>query len=180
MEDSKSATLEHISNVNRIGAKFVVALKNRLIVHDKSKLRQPEKKYLDLHTVSLYGSTYMSDEYKKTLQEMSPGLKHHYSHNDHHPQFFKQWVCATCLGKYIGPELPDTCSCGDNRFTVLPDIFQMSILAITEMLIDWCAAVERHADGDILTSIEKNQKRFGYGDELKQILINTVKEMGCA
>ena len=150
MEDSKSATLEHISNVNRIGAKFVVSLKNRLIVHDKSKLRQPEKKYLDLHTVSLMGYTYMSDEYKTTLEKMSPGLKHHYSHNDHHPQFFKNGV------------------------------EDMSLLAIMEMLIDWCAASERHDDGDILTSIEKNQERFGYSDELKQIFITTVKEMGCA
>ena len=149
MEDSKSATLEHIQEVKRIGEKFVRSLKNRLIVHDKSKLKDPEKPYLDKYSSSLKGSTYMSKEYKEFLKLMGPGLDYHYSHNDHHPQFFKNGVKG------------------------------MSLIAITEMLIDWCAAVKRHADGDIMKSIEANQERFGYGDELKQIFINTVKEMDC-
>ena len=149
MEDSKSATLEHIAVVKRIGIKFVVALQNRLIVHDKSKLRAPEKRIFDIYTSKLKGSTYMSDEYKEFLKEMKPGLDHHYANNDHHPQYFDDGVKG------------------------------MSLIAVMEMLIDWCAAVQRHNDGDILTSIEKNQERFGYGDEVKQILLNTVKEMGC-
>jgi hypothetical protein len=45
------------------------------------------------------------------------------------------------------------------------------------MIVDWKAASERHADGDILRSIEINQSRFGYSDELKQILVNTVHEL---
>lgn len=45
---------------------------------------------------------------------------------------------------------------------------------ICEMIADWMAACKRHADGDIMKSIEINQKRFGYSDELKEILINTV------
>lgn len=52
----------------------------------------------------------------------------------------------------------------------------MNLLDIIEMLCDWSAAVSRH-DGDITESIEINQKRFGYGDELKQILLNTVASM---
>jgi hypothetical protein len=44
--------------------------------------------------------------------------------------------------------------------------------------MDWKAATLRHADGDILKSIEINQKRFGYSDDLKEIFKNTVKEMG--
>ena len=149
MEDSKSATLEHIATVRRIGIKFVVALQNRLIVHDKSKLRDPEKKYIAKYTSKLKGSTYMSEEYKEFLRAMKPGLDHHYANNDHHPQCFDDSVKG------------------------------MSLIAVMEMLIDWCAAVQRHDDGNILTSIELNQKRFGYGDEVKQILLNTVKEMGC-
>ena len=42
------------------------------------------------------------------------------------------------------------------------------------------AATLRHNDGDILKSIEINQKRFGYSDDLKAILLNTVKELGLA
>jgi hypothetical protein len=38
----------------------------------------------------------------------------------------------------------------------------------------------RHNDGDILRSVEINQKRFGYSDEMKQIFVNTIKELGFA
>ena len=148
MEDSRMATLEHIRNVKKIGLRFVRLLENRLIIHDKSKLKYPEKPILDEFTQSLKGSTYMSPEYNKFLKEMKPGLDHHYSLNDHHPQFFKNGIEG------------------------------MSLLSISEMLIDWCAAVRRHTDGDIMKSIEINQERYGFNDELKQIFINTVKEIG--
>jgi hypothetical protein len=39
------------------------------------------------------------------------------------------------------------------------------------------AATLRHKDGDIRRSVEINQKRFGYSDELKRIFLNTIKEM---
>ena len=47
-------------------------------------------------------------------------------------------------------------------------------LDILEMLCDWKAATLRHKDGDIRKSIEINQKRFGYSDELKRIFLNTL------
>jgi hypothetical protein len=53
----------------------------------------------------------------------------------------------------------------------------MSLLDVIEMLCDWKAATMRHADGDLSKSIEINQKRFGYSDELKSILINTAIEL---
>jgi hypothetical protein len=43
-----------------------------------------------------------------------------------------------------------------------------------EMIADWKAASLLHTDGDIFKSIEINQKRFGYSDELKSIFNNTV------
>jgi len=54
----------------------------------------------------------------------------------------------------------------------------MDLLDLVEMLCDWKAATERHKDGDLLRSIEQNQKRFLYSDELKQILINTAVRLG--
>lgn len=79
---------------------------------------------------------------------MKPALDHHYAHNRHHPEHF-----------------PD-------------GIRGMSLLDLVEMLADWKAATERHADGDLARSIEINQARFGYGDELKVVLRNTAKDMG--
>jgi hypothetical protein len=55
------------------------------------------------------------------------------------------------------------------------EIAKMNLIDITEMLCDWKAATLRHANGDIYKSIEFNQKRFGYSDEMKQVLINTVR-----
>jgi len=56
----------------------------------------------------------------------------------------------------------------------------MTLLDVVEMLCDWKAATQRHADGDILKSVEINQKRFGYSDELKAILRNTIFDLGWA
>jgi hypothetical protein len=53
----------------------------------------------------------------------------------------------------------------------------MSLLDLIEMAMDWWAASMRHNDGNVFKSVEINQKRFGYSDELKQILMNTYVEM---
>ena len=58
-------------------------------------------------------------------------------------------------------------------------IDRMSLVDIVEMLMDWWAASERHADGDITKSIEINQKRFGYSDELRKIFLNIITALRC-
>jgi hypothetical protein len=75
---------------------------------------------------------------------MKPALDHHYAMNSHHPEHFATGIQG------------------------------MSLLDVLEMLCDWKAATLRHNDGDIRRSIELNQKRFGYSDELKAILLNTL------
>jgi hypothetical protein len=50
----------------------------------------------------------------------------------------------------------------------------MSLLALIEMLCDWKAST----DGDLRRSIEVNQQRFGYSDELRSILVMTAQELG--
>ena len=49
-----------------------------------------------------------------------------------------------------------------------------------EMLADWKAASERHEDGDIRVSIEKNTDRFHLDphETLVQILHNTANDLG--
>ena len=51
----------------------------------------------------------------------------------------------------------------------------MNLIDIIEMLCDWKAATMRHNDGNIYKSIDLNQKRFKYSNELKDIFINTAK-----
>jgi hypothetical protein len=143
--DSSKDTLDHISKV----AEFITTLAADLIakasVHDASKLIEPEKSIFDEYTPKLAGSTYGSDEYKGYLKGMGMGLQHHYSENRHHPEHFEN------------------------------GIMDMTLVDLCEMIADWKAATLRHNNGDIFRSIELNQSRFKYSDELKQILINTVK-----
>ena len=89
----------------------------------------------------------INDEEKAENEEdFERAWEHHYTVNSHHPEY---WI-------------------HDNV------ILDMSLPAILEMLCDWKASSERHADGNIYRSIEINQSRFGYSDEVKDILKNTV------
>lgn len=144
---SREQTEKHIVRVQELVGKTIVNLARRAAVHDDSKLQSPEVEIFEEFTPKLAGSTYGSDEYKQFLKEMKPALDHHYAANSHHPEHYDNGIKG------------------------------MSLLDLLEMVCDWKAATERHNDGNILKSIEINQKRFGYGDELKQIFLNTVKEL---
>jgi hypothetical protein len=150
MDSVKAETLMHIRRVQALVGAAIRNLSARQDAHDTSKLESPEAETFEEYTAKLKGSTYGSDEYKRFLAEMKPALDHHYAHNSHHPE---HW--------------PD-------------GIRGMSLLDLIEMLLDWKAATERHADGNILKSIEINQKRFGYSDDLKMVFLNTVRELGLA
>jgi len=142
--DSAPATYDHISNVRSFLQQITEDLLIRGYTHDQSKLMNPEKEIFDEFTPKLKNTTYGSDEYKQYLEEMGGALKHHYEFNRHHPEHFEKGIAG------------------------------MNLVDMMEMLCDWKAATKRHADGDIVRSINQNQKRFGYSDELKQILLNTV------
>lgn len=142
----KCMTREHIWNVHALLNLMVKDLMDRALVHDASKLENPEADTFEEYTHKLKGSTYGSDEYKQFLADMKPALDHHYANNRHHPEFHDQGIKG------------------------------MSLLDLVEMLCDWKAATMRHEDGNIMRSIEINQERFGYSDELKQILVNTINQ----
>lgn len=61
------------------------------------------------------------------------------------------------------------------RFNLRSKFLQMDLIDLMEMMCDWKAATLRHNDGDINKSLEINQKRFGYSDELKEIMKNSLK-----
>ena len=143
--NARAETYKHILNVQKFIFNVIRILLNRASTHDNSKLMPPEEEYFEKYTPLLSSVTYGSEEYKKYCKEMKPAIDHHQSVNFHHPEFFKN------------------------------GIKDMTLIDLTEMLCDWKAASLRHKTGDIFRSIELNQKRFGYSDELKQIFINTIK-----
>lgn len=143
--DSTVDTLLHIKRVNQLLTEAASELLRRAAVHDDSKLKSPEKELFDEYTSKLKGCTYGSDEYKEFLAGLKVALDHHYENNSHHPEHYQNGV---------------------NGF----DLFDL-----LEMFVDWCAATERHADGDIMKSIEINKTRFNLSDQVCDIFRNTVE-----
>ena len=146
--DSRPDTWAHIHAVQGYLHGIAADLHERAWEHDQSKLHPPEVEVFNEFTPKLRDSTYGSDEYKAFLAAMGEGLRHHYDSNSHHPE------------NHAG------------------GIRGMDLLEITEMLCDWKAATERHADGDLRRSIEQNAERFGYGEEIKTLLLNTATNRG--
>lgn len=144
--DSTEDTMKHIYRVEELLNKVSELLSVRGYEHDQSKLISPEKELFDEMTTKLKEVKYGSEEYKECLNKLKPALDHHYANNSHHPEHYPNGINGMCL------------------------------IDLIEMLADWKAAGERHADGgDIMRSIEINSKRFNIDPQLKQILINTVK-----
>lgn len=142
--DSRPETYQHIGVVREYLTVVVNELLVRALDHDASKLEEPELEMYDRVTPRLKHSTYGSDEYKGFLADMGPALQHHYQANRHHPEHHEN------------------------------GIKDMNLIDLVEMVCDWVAASERHADGDPHRSIDINQDRFGYSDDVKAILHNTV------
>lgn len=141
----KEQTQEHINTVGKLLSVCLEQLVERRSSHDRSKLLSPEAEIFEVMTARLKGSTYGSPEYAAMLAEMKPALDHHYASNRHHPEHHAEGIKG------------------------------MNLIDLLEMVCDWKAATLRHADGSIEKSLEINQKRFGYSDELKSILRNTVQ-----
>jgi len=146
--DSKPDTMAHIYRVASLLQDVIDDLHARLTVHDDSKLMEPERPVFDRVTPKLKALTYGSDEYKASLAEMGEALTHHYAANRHHPEHFDAGISG------------------------------MNLVDLIEMLCDWKAATERHADGSIGKSLEINKDRFGIPYDLMTILRNTVRDWG--
>lgn len=176
--DSRYDTIEHILRVRELISVMRNKLEARGVAHDRSKLGPNEKPILDRVTPKLKGLTYGSDEYKASLAEMGPALAHHYAHNSHHPEHYQKQVCIICFSEYPNDYKKRCKECGNGQMTNEPNISGMSLLDVLEMLCDWKAATERHADGNIDRSLKVNRERFNISAQLHAILENTVLEMG--
>ena len=163
-------TLTHIRQVQKYLHMVAAKLMERARVHDVSKLCEPELSTFDEFTGKLKHSTYGSDEYKGFLAAMKPALDHHYANNRHHPEHFGLHICIQCGAD----DRVEPCMCGGPRRA---DMSRMTLLDLIEMFVDWKAATERHANGDLDKSITTNKQRFGYGDELESIFRATASEL---
>lgn len=145
--DSKNDTLKHITRVRHYIDLVQTELWLRATTHDQSKLYPPEKRLFDLYTPKLKYVTFGSVRYREYLIELTKALDHHYSHNRHHPQFFSNGIMG------------------------------MNLVDLIEMICDWKAAAERHADGDISKSLDINAGRFNIPPSIVKVLANTVEDI---
>ena len=141
-------TSEHIQQVQNAIQFMLVNLRRRSVVHDQSKMSEPEKPIFDEVSPKLQILEYGSDEYKAALEGMGEALQHHYSVNSHHPEHYENGIDG------------------------------MSLLDLVEMFADWYAAGKRMNDGSMTNSIDVGSKRFGMSEQLKSIFLNTAVEMG--
>jgi hypothetical protein len=146
--DSRPDTLRHALRVGELMVQAITELAERAVRHDRSKTEPPEVDMFDEWTPKLRDSTYGSEEYKGFLAAMGPALQHHYAVNRHHPEHFPDGVGG------------------------------MTLLDLVEMLADWRAAGERHADGSMRRSLAVQRERFGLSDQLHAILYNTAEHLG--
>lgn len=176
--DSTQDTLKHIQQVQGLLSFIQAEIEQRALVHDVSKLNAPEKELFDEFTPKLAALTYGSDEYKECLKQMGPALQHHYQNNSHHPEYYGYKECDICFERHPKEHEGRCKTCNHGTFTLIPNVSGMTLLDVIEMLADWKAASLRHADGDFHKSLYINKERFGISDQLFQIILHTVGELG--
>jgi len=143
--ESMCETYKHKQLVSKLINQVIQSLAERAINHDNSKLEDIEADIFAQYNSKLPGSTYGSEESNQTLKDLKIALDHHYAKNRHHAEHWPN------------------------------GIKDMDLIDIIEMICDWKASTMRHNDGNILTSIDKNQDRFGYSNDMAGIFKNTVK-----
>lgn len=145
IDKSKLDTQAHQEVVKMYINRLVAMLSDRALYHDATKLMSPELEVFAEYTPKLKNTVFGTEEYQKQLDEMQVALKHHYANNRHHPEHF-----------------PD-------------GIRGMNLIDLLEMVADWKASSLRQNTGNALVDIQKNQERFGYSDDIAQILKNTIE-----
>ena len=137
-------TMRHIEAVRNNIDKAIRLLLTRGEQHDQTKMEGEELPYFLAATPKLKATTYNSPEYNKIKEEIKPALEHHYATYRHHPEHFAD------------------------------GINDMNLIDLIEMFCDWEASCKRHANGNILKSIEENRVRFKMSDQLVNIFKNTT------
>ena len=142
--ESNNILLKHAQEVMKRITRIAGELAVRGVNHDRSKFSPEEYQPFVDQTIKLKDLVYGSDEYRAELEKIRPAIDHHYACNRHHPKHFTN------------------------------GIREMNLVDICEMFCDWHASILRQKDGDVRKSIEIDQKRFNFSDDLKQIFLNTI------
>lgn len=148
MTKSEQDTRDHIDKVRGNLNDVLHNLTRRAILHDKSKLEEPELSGYEGLSAALQGLTYGSPEYRAAFAPFKEIIQHHYASNTHHPEHWANGIA------------------------------DMSLLDIIEMLADWKAASERgNGDFKHSLEVSIARFHFD-DDRIGEILTNTARELG--
>ena len=114
MTKSEQDTREHIEKVRDNLNDALHNLTRRAVVHDATKLVEPELSGYQGLSDAFQGLTYGTPEHRAAFAPFKEIIAHHYAHNRHHPEYWPNGVT------------------------------DMSLLDIIEMLADWKAANDRN------------------------------------
>ena len=139
------ATLKHKIGVLKYTLLFSIKLIWRGIFHDCSKFSLLEGKVYSTFFPDFKKVTYGTEEYKNLLKKVDSAIRHHYSHNRHHPEHFTKGYTS------------------------------MNLLDITEMFLDWKAVSKsKNGSCDLKKSLLINQERFNISEDIMSIFYNSV------
>lgn len=85
------ATITHISRVRQLMDLVVGDMNYRSLMHDWTKLDEPEKTAFD-NATNLSSLPYPSPEYDEAKAALGEALQHHYANNRHHPEHWKNGI----------------------------------------------------------------------------------------
>lgn len=125
--DSRPDTWMHIARVRELLTEFTLALLERSVVHDVSKLHYPEKDAFDETRGTLKDMELGSDAYQHHLASLKPVLDHHYQMNSHHPEHYEKGIDG------------------------------MGLTDLVEMLYDWKASSEKYSDDNLKLTLLKER-----------------------
>ncbi len=137
---------DHVIKVGRCLEKITDELHMRACSHDDSKYGPLEFPIYSEYSpkMKLKENAFGTENYEKLRIGMKPALDHHFAHNRHHPEHFKN------------------------------GIYDMNIIDLVEMLCDWKAASTKREDGDLIKSIDFCNGRYNLGIQLVSILKNSA------
>ena len=87
---------------------------------------------------------YGTKEYEDKIVRYKHLFDLHYENNPHHPEHFQNGIS------------------------------DMTLIDLMEMLCDWISYKDNIRASEAIAMVEKQSKRFGYSDEIKNMLINTL------
>ena len=141
-------TLLHMSEVRENLEQFTAALRQRGESHDRSKLQELGFDAFVSTREKFKKANYGTPEYQECVELTRPAVEHHYSQNSHHTAYFANGVDG------------------------------MSLVDVVEMISDWRAAARRSPDKTLEDTLDYAKKKYGIGDQLFGIILNTLRALG--